>query len=121
MYIYKNFDNYSQLFDEVFQELNSYTRQASHDMKDHGDYFAASVAVPGANREDIKITNQENKLTVSYNPEEKNEFCAPFSRTWKFTGVDFDKVSAGYTNGVLVVSVPKSKKPEPSVRTIKVN
>ena len=109
---------YDQLINDIYGAVESYTES---DMKDCGEYFTASLVVPGASREDIKITSKENELHVSYNPEKQNKFCAKFSKAWKFSGVDLDKVGAAYTNGVLTITVPKSKKPEPEVRTIQVN
>lgn len=122
MFYYKNIDNYNKLFDEVFQSMNAQTTQSLYDMKDNGDNYSAELVVPGADRQDFKITNQDNKLTVSYYPEKnKNKFCGSFSKSWKFTGVDFEKVSASYINGVLTIVVPKAKKAETTVRTIAVN
>jgi HSP20 family protein len=109
---------YDQLINDVYGNLESYTEA---DMKDYGDFFAVSLVVPGADRQDIKITNRENALHVSYNPEKQNKFCAKFEKAWRFSGVDFEKIGATYTNGVLNITVPKSKKPEPEVRTIAVN
>lgn len=109
---------YDQLFNEVFDIANA----NSTDMKDHGDHFAANLVVPGADKQDFKITSQDNRLHLSYNPEKgKNPYCGNFSRTWKFTGVDLESIKASYVNGILTISVPKSKKPEAAVRTINVN
>ena len=55
---------YDQLINDIYGAVENYTET---EMKDCGDYFTASLVVPGANREDIKITSKENELHVSYN------------------------------------------------------
>jgi len=90
-------------------------------LEDHGEHYAGSVAIPGALREDIKVSVRDNILEVKYEPTNKNKFAAAFKNSWQTVGLNTDDVKADYVNGVLTVVVPKAKKPEPKVKTIQVN
>jgi HSP20 family protein len=99
---------------------------------DHG--FHVEVAAPGLNKDDFKVEVEHDVLTISSEKEAKNaaenetymrrEFSyASFKRTFSLPEnvVDVDKVKAGYSNGVLSISLPKREevKPKPA-RTIKI-
>jgi HSP20 family protein len=86
-----------------------------------GDAFVVTMALPGVNREDLKILSKEGKLNVSYQPKEKNRFVKNFSRSWHTQGLNVDALTATYTDGVLTVNVPKVKKTEPAVKTFVVS
>lgn len=118
------------LLNDMFGQLNSYYADNSNlyaserprfTLEDKGDCFEGSYPVPGARREDLKITVKENKLSVSYAPEKKNHYTANFSFVWDAKGFDTDNIKAAFVDGVLTLTVPKQKKPEPQVKTIQVN
>lgn len=84
--------------------------------------FEIHVALPGINKEEVKIDLNENVLTISgerkFNKEKKeNHFRSfetqygSFSRSFSLPdNVDAEKISAQYNNGILLVSVPKDEK-----------
>jgi HSP20 family protein len=90
------------------------------------------VAVPGMNKEDFKINLDDNYLTISgerKQSKEKKENLyrsyetqfGSFSRSFSLPeNVDGEKIAAQYTNGILVVTVPKDEK-KSLKQTIKVN
>lgn len=82
-----------------------------------GDAFVVTMALPGVNRNDIKVIAKDGKLNVSYQPKEKNRFVKSFSRSWHTQGLNVDTLTATYTDGILTVTVPKVKKAEPAVKT----
>lgn len=90
-------------------------------LADKGDYYEGSYPVPGAAREDIRVTAKDGVLTVSYEPKEKNHYASTFSFSWDTEGFDVDGTKATYLNGVFTLAVPKLRKPEPKVKTIVVN
>jgi len=94
--------------------------------------FEIHVAVPGMNKEEFKIDLNDNYLTISGErkySKEKNENLyrsletqyGSFSRSFSLPeNVDGGKITAQYTNGILVVSVPKDEK-KSLKQTIKVS
>lgn len=94
--------------------------------------FEIHVAVPGMNKEEFKIDLNDNYLTVSgerkYSKEKSDNLYrsfetqyGSFSRSFSLPeNVDGSKITAQYTNGILVVNVPKDEK-KTLKQTIKVN
>jgi len=88
------------------------------------------LAVPGVNKEDIKIDLMENKLTVSLSKEEvadektnlkeRREFnYSKFKRAFNLPkNIDLDKIEAKNENGVLTITIPKKEEEIKKNRTI---
>jgi len=84
--------------------------------------FEIHVSVPGMNKDEFKIDLNDNYLTISgerkYSKEKKDNLYrsfetqyGSFSRSFSLPeNVDGEKITAQYTNGILVVSVPKDEK-----------
>lgn len=115
----------SKLFDEIMNgSFGSYDRHdvSTYHLVDKGDHYLATIPLPGAKKEDIKVSVKENGvLILSYQPEKKNPYAGSFDRAWKVLNVDFDNIKADYVDGILTVSVPKVKPPVLKVKTILVN
>ncbi len=88
------------------------------------------LEVPGMNEDDIKVTVENNTLTVSgerkFENEEKEENFhrierryGSFTRTFRLpTTVDAEKVEAAYDKGVLKITLAKRAEAKP--KTIKI-
>jgi HSP20 family protein len=88
------------------------------------------VELPGVKMEDLKITFENNVLTITgerkFKEEEKKENYHRIERRYgKFTrsftlptGVDVEKVNAVFENGVLNVTLPKKEEFKPKQITI---
>lgn len=114
----------SKLFNDVLNGTFTYLEQDSstYHLIDRGEQYLATIPIPGAKKEDIKISIKENGvLFLSYQPEKKNPYIGSFDRAWRVQNVDFDNIKADYVDGVLTVSVPKIKPPTLKVKTIPVN
>lgn len=96
--------------------------------------FRIDVAAPGLNKDDFKVTLENNVLTVSSEKEEKQEennervmrkeftYCT-FSRSFSLPQtVNAEKIRATHKDGILQVVVPKREeaKEKPS-REIKIS
>ncbi|GIV33022.1 MAG: heat-shock protein [Chitinophagales bacterium] len=101
--------------------------------EDH-DNFYLEVAAPGLNKKDFDITLDNGLITISAKHEEqkqennnqytRREFSyTGFSRTFTLPdGVDQDKISAQYQNGILYVTLPKTEEVKGKApRTIKIS
>jgi len=87
--------------------------------KENEYYLYAEL--PGLNMEDVEITCENAKLTVSVKKEEKKEENVifnemkhtSFARSFSIEGIDVDRISAKLKNGVLKVTLPKIEKLKP--------
>lgn len=94
--------------------------------------YVVSAELPGVETEDLQVVVEEGVLTVKglrkgprwsadLPDEERARHEARFARRIRFNGeIDDAGVSARYRNGLLTVTVPKARPPEPEVRTIPV-
>ncbi len=87
-----------------------------------GDKHIISVAAPGLDREDFNITITEGTLTVQTNKTDTEFGTSAFTKTWTLPeGTTSDKISAGYNQGILRVTVEKPEIATPETVTIKVS
>ena len=133
--------SFSTLIDSFFTDSiarsggSSFNFVPKVDVIEEEKAFEIHVAVPGMNKEDFKIDLNDNYLTVSgerkFSSEKKDEKgnfyrsfetqYGSFSRSFSLPeNVDGTKITAQYTNGILVVSVPKDEK-KTLKQSIKVN
>jgi HSP20 family protein len=130
--------SFSNLIDRFFTESiarsggSSFSFVPRVDVIEEEKAFEIHIAVPGMNKEEFKIDLNDNYLTVSGErkfSKEKNENLyrsfetqyGSFSRSFSLPeNVDGGKITAQYTNGILVVTVPKDEK-KTLKQTIKVN
>lgn len=102
-------------------------------IKDTGKSFHVELAVPGYKKEDLKVNTDAGTLTVSAetkkeSEEEKNgytrrEFSSrSFERSFQLPDhADGDNVKATYTDGVLKLTIPKTKAlPEKHGKEVKI-
>ena len=93
------------------------------DIVENDDAFVATADLPGLGKDDIEISVEEGTLSISgerklehVEDDEKKGFKR-LERAWgsfrrSFTlpqGVDLEKVSASFTDGVLTVTLPKTE------------
>ncbi|HHS12499.1 MAG TPA: Hsp20/alpha crystallin family protein [bacterium] len=95
------------------------------DISENEEEITVSAEVPGIKKDDIKITIQDNVLTLSgektQEKEEKNKqfhrverSFGSFQRSFSLpSSVSADKVKAKYKDGILMVVLPKSEESKP--------
>lgn len=102
------------------------------DIFEDNDGLKIAVELPGLKPEDVKVTVENQTLTIRGEKkqiaEEKSTRVHRYERTYgsferSFTlpsFVDNDKVAAKFDNGVLTVALPKAEKAKPREITLKV-
>lgn len=124
------------VFDSIFNEhhVNATTalRTPAVNIAESENGFDIELAAPGLKKEDFKINLDKNLLTVSaevkkeetaeakkYN---KKEFSfSSFSRTFTLPEtVDYTKIEASYTDGILKLTVAKKEEAKIQAREIAV-
>jgi HSP20 family protein len=91
------------------------------DVTQDGDDFVVRASVPGVDPKDMKISIEDNALsirchTVSGHEEEDDKYLLRERRTGSFyralrlpDSVDTEKANPVYENGVLTVTIPKAE------------
>jgi len=137
--------NIINLQDEVNRMFESFFEKSSHSMEDGGLWAPAtdvsetrgdvvvSVELPGMKKDEIKITVQDNILTIQgekkQEKEEKDSNYHRLERAYGFfsrsftlpTTIKADQIKASYEQGVLKVSLPKAEEAKPKEIPISVN
>lgn len=111
---------FSNMFEDFYRNDFSNTSVPAVNIKETETNFNLELAVPGYEKNDFKITLDNNMLTISSEKtsesEDKDnekftrkEFSrVSFSRSFTLPkSVDLDKISADYNNGILTVALPK--------------
>jgi HSP20 family protein len=124
-------DEMNRLFDDFFGHpftRHEWTEEAWSpcvDMSETKDNIIINAEIPGMNKEDVKVSVQDNVLTLSgerkQEKEEKNanyhrieRSYGSFSRSFTLpTPVQSDKVKAIYKNGMLRITLPKTEEVKP--------
>jgi HSP20 family protein len=100
------------------------------DIAERDDEYVVKVELPGVTRDDVKITSQDNVLTIRGEKKHEKESkgmnyhrteraYGSFQRSFTLPGtVKEDKIEAEFKDGTLVITLPKAEEAKP--RTIEV-
>jgi HSP20 family protein len=127
---------FSSLIDKYFNESLVKSGGSSFvpkvDVIENDNQYEIHVAVPGVNKDDLKIDLHDNYLTISGErkiSEEKKEKnfrsietqYGSFTRSFSLPeNVAVEKIDAKYNNGILELTIPKDEKKQLK-KSIKVN
>lgn len=126
-----------RLFDNFFSDKTSQLQSYSDltpivDVEETEQEFLISAEIPGINKDDIKITFENNYLTISGEKKSEKDLkeenfhhsersYGKFSRTLAIpAGVMLDKIEAEYAQGVLNIKIPKAEEAKPKQIEVKV-
>ena len=101
------------------------------DVLDTGDAFKLECELPGFKKEDIKLDVENDCLTISAERHENKDEQKPnfvkrermygsYSRSFDVSGIDVDRISAAYTDGVLTLELPKKVETAPASRRLEI-
>jgi HSP20 family protein len=96
------------------------TRMPRTNVQETDSAYVLSLEMPGLSREDVEVSFENETLIVKGEKREKSEkkeekgivrreYHSRFERSFNVLGIDPDQVSAKMENGILVVSLPKSR------------
>lgn len=132
MHRLSNYDPFREM-DEFFNSTTRAVNTAFHtDVIDNGDSYELDAELPGFKKEDIHLSIENDCLTISaerkLNKDEKlpnfvkrERFYGSCSRSFDLTGIDVDKISAAYVDGVLKLTLPKESEEVPVSRSIQIS
>ena len=107
----RNFDSFFDFFENTM----------STDIVDKGDQYELTCELPGLEKEDIKIAIDNSTMTIAvYQQREREEKkenyvlqerrAYKYNRSFDIRGVDKDKISGSYKDGILKLNLPKLQK-----------
>lgn len=124
-------DSFFDDFMDIFDVLDPMKQRASimgprTNMETLDDKHVITLATPGVSREDIKVGVENSRLTISFDQENSENsnyrFQNSFEKSWSLgDNVDLDNIKADYSDGVLIVEVPKAEKITPTARRIEIH
>jgi HSP20 family protein len=124
----------NRLLDEAFTGGAAFPEQGSAitsawfaptDVSEDANNLQITMEVPGVRPEDVRISLENNLLTVrgekKQEAEERNERVHRYERSYGTfersfalpNTVDVEKIAAKYENGILRISIPKSERARP--------
>jgi len=118
-------DYFDQTFSSRFSPFKRMLKRGiwspTIDLYDQKDRLVIKVELPGIKKEDVKITVEEDTLTIKGECKKEEEVSekdyyfqerayGSFSRTITLpASVEKDKVHAAYKDGIMTIDIPKSK------------
>ncbi|MGO9410113.1 MAG: Hsp20/alpha crystallin family protein [Spirochaetia bacterium] len=125
-------DNVSSWFDDMFTEpVFGHSGVPAVDVKETGAEYLMEVELPGLSEKDVDVKLDNNLLTISSSKEDKKEEkkdgylmrerrSSSFARSFVLPeGIDREKISAEFKNGILTLSFPKTPAAQPKTIEVK--
>jgi HSP20 family protein len=129
----------NRVFDSFFRtgaqddtDLATSAWSPAMDVVEHENEFEVKVELPGLSKEDVKLTLQDNMLTIrGVKKRESEEKDSNYHRVERSYGsfqrcfslgqsVQSDKVGASFKDGILTITVPKAEEAKQKQIDIKV-
>ena len=107
-------------------------RSFKTDIRDDGDKFVLEAELPGFEKEDIRLDITGDTLTLSASHKTETEDTkkdnyirrertfGSYQRSFDLTGIDTDRIEAGYKNGILELTLPKITEQKPETRRLEI-
>lgn len=126
------FDGLDHVFDSFFAEPPAMrTRGPAVDIREEDGGYAVTAELPGVAEQDLKVSIDDDVLTISANADDKDERAAAgylvrerrrasFTRSFVLPGdADHEGVNAAFKDGLLTLRIPRSQ--ASTARQISVN
>jgi HSP20 family protein len=110
----------NRIFSDFEGETGLSTRTPRTNIQETDNAYVLELEMPGLSREDVEVSFENDTIIVrgekqekTENKEEKGvirrEYHTRFERSFSVHGIDPDQVSAKMENGILLVTLPKSR------------
>jgi|WetSurMetagenome_2_1015567.scaffolds.fasta_scaffold05298_8 HSP20 family protein len=130
-------DNFSSVFNHPFFSMRDELMNTSNftprvRISEDKDNFYLNIEMPGIPKEEVKISLEDNVLSVSGTKKHQNKsedtnlimneiYYGEFSRSFKISNdIKKDAIDAEFKDGLLIITLPKVEEAKPEVKEIKV-
>ncbi|NLC41056.1 MAG: Hsp20/alpha crystallin family protein [Clostridiaceae bacterium] len=115
-------ENFNRGFNRSFDRFfDAFDTSMSTDIVDKGDRYELTCDLPGLSKEDIKVSLDENYLTINVDRKDEREETKDnyvlqerrsynYSRRFDIRNIDKENIKGNYKNGVLKLELPKLEK-----------
>ena len=122
--LFEDFKDIFDVFDPLARRPSMMGPRTNTETLD--DKHVITLATPGVSRDDIKVDVEAGRLTISFDQESSENsnyrFQNSFEKSWSLgDNIDLDHIKADYSDGDLIVEVPKADKVVPTARRIEIN
>ena len=126
------FSFFSEMEKNFMQNFGGQLSSFKTDIIDKGDKFILEADIPGANKEDINIHVEDNKLTITAKHNvgketNKDDYIrrerryGSVQRSFDVSNIKVEKIKADYKNGVLTLDLPKKDEDAPKIKKIDIH
>jgi HSP20 family protein len=107
-------------FDKLLDmEYSNYYSDIQYSQTSTEEQVIIELAVPGVEREDLKIDVAEGTLFVEAKPKSKSKFAKEIKQSWNLSkNIDVDNINAELKNGLLTLTLPKVKPVKKTVNVV---
>lgn len=103
----------NQVEQNLFEGLGSIFGPFRSEFSDDGERYILKIALPGFRKEDINVTVHNGYLIVEAQRRtehgQERRALDSFERQFTLSGVQADRITAGYRDGLLTLTLPKAR------------
>ena len=106
------FEDLDLLFDNLLIDSSNLLKSKNYHYTENEKEIIIEMAIPGVNKNDIKLVFSEGNLKIKYNSKKsKTKWTNSFDETIEIiSDVDENKIHAKFENGVINIKIPKKNK-----------
>ena len=106
------FEDLDLLFDNLLIDSSNLLKSKNYHYIENEKEIIIEMAIPGVNKNDIKLVFSEGNLKIKYNSKKsKTKWTNSFDETIEIiSDVDENKIHAKFENGVIYINIPKKNK-----------
>jgi HSP20 family protein len=130
-------DNFGSVFNHPFFSMKDELMKTSNftprvRISEDKDNFYLNIEMPGIPKDDVKISLEDNVLSVNGTKKAQNKtedanlimneiYYGEFSRSFNLSNdIKKDAIDAEFKDGLLIITLPKVEEAKPEVKEIKV-
>jgi HSP20 family protein len=125
------FDFFNHFDDDFFNSTQNSFAPCRTDIRDEGNQYVLEAELPGFSKEEINVNVENDCMTLTAQHKEDSEQkdnagnyirrerrMNSLSRSFDISGINTEKITASFENGVLTMHMPKNEETKPLPKQI---